>query len=78
MPNDSKSGVYQSPLNRLFIRQQPKVKAKKGMANLLLAYAENDSKRIGMGQKGWELVHEKFHYTRLVKDMKNLYNDLLL
>jgi hypothetical protein len=44
----------------------------------LLQLIENDSKRIGMGQKGWELVHEKFHYTRLVKDMKNLYNDLLL
>jgi glycosyltransferase involved in cell wall biosynthesis len=47
-------------------------------AENLLQLVENDSKRIGMGQKGWELVHEKFHYTRLVKDMKNLYNDLLL
>jgi hypothetical protein len=53
MPNDSKSGVYQSPLNRLFIRQQPKVKAKKGMANLLLAYAENDSKRIALLLTKW-------------------------
>lgn len=40
------SGVYQSPLGKLFARQQPKVKAKKSMAKLRLTYAENDSKRI--------------------------------
>jgi hypothetical protein len=42
----AKSGVYQSPLGKLFARQQPKVKAKKRMASLLLAYAENDHVRI--------------------------------
>lgn len=46
MVNGVKPSVYQSPLSKLFARQQPKVKAKKGMANLLLTYAENDSKRI--------------------------------
>lgn len=46
MGNAAKSGVYQSPLNKLFARKQPKVKAKKGMANLLLTYAEHDMKRI--------------------------------
>jgi hypothetical protein len=46
MASDAKPGIYQSPLSKLFARQQPKVKAKKGMANLLLTYAENDSKRI--------------------------------
>jgi hypothetical protein len=46
MTKDAKPGVYQSPLSKLFARQQPKVKAKKGMANLLLTYAENDRKRI--------------------------------
>jgi len=48
-----KLGVYQSPLNKLFARQQPKVKAKKRMANLLLAYAENDSERIARLLTKW-------------------------
>ena len=46
MVNSPKSDIYQSPLGRLFARKQPKVKAKRGMAKLLLTYAENDSKRI--------------------------------
>jgi hypothetical protein len=49
----SVSGIYQSPLQKLFARQQPKVKAKKGMANLLLAYAENDKQRIALLLKKW-------------------------
>jgi hypothetical protein len=53
MTNGFKPGVYQSPLSKLFARQQPKVKAKKGMANLLLAYAENDSKRIAHLLQRW-------------------------
>ncbi|WP_289027977.1 hypothetical protein [uncultured Paraglaciecola sp.] len=48
-----KKGVYQSPLSKLYSRQQPKVKAKKGMARLLLAYAENDSKRIAALIQKW-------------------------
>jgi hypothetical protein len=46
MVKSVKPSVYQSPLSKLFARQQPKVKAKKGMSNLLLTYAESDSKRI--------------------------------
>jgi hypothetical protein len=42
----STSSVYQSPLSKLFARQQPKVRAKKAMAKLLLTYAEEDYKRI--------------------------------
>jgi flagellar biosynthesis/type III secretory pathway M-ring protein FliF/YscJ len=47
------SGEYQSPLQKLFSRQQPKVKAKKDMARLLLVYAENDPKRIAHLLKTW-------------------------
>jgi hypothetical protein len=53
MASGTKPGVYQSPLGKLFARQQPKVKAKKGMSNLLLTYAENDSKRIADLLKKW-------------------------
>ena len=53
MANSDKSGIYQSPLSKLFARQQPNVKAKKGMANLLLMYAENDSERIALLVKKW-------------------------
>lgn len=53
MANSDKSGIYQSPLSKLFARQQPKVKAKKGMANLLLVYAENDSERIALLLTKW-------------------------
>ena len=53
MASTAKSGVYQSPLGKLFARQQPKVKAKKGMANLLKTYAENDHKRIAHLLNKW-------------------------
>jgi hypothetical protein len=53
MAKGAKPGIYQSPLSKLFARQQPKVKAKKRMANLLLAYAENDSKRIAHLIESW-------------------------
>lgn len=49
----SNTGVYQSPLAKLFVRQQPKVRAKKRMAALLLAYAEQDHQRIAMLIKEW-------------------------
>jgi hypothetical protein len=44
--NSVKLGEIKSPLDKLFARQQPKVKAKRGMSKLLLTYAENDIKRI--------------------------------
>ncbi|MGJ8682088.1 hypothetical protein [Paraglaciecola sp.] len=53
MVNQSKRGVYQSPLAKLFTRQQPKVKAKKGMARLLMVYAEGDTKRIATMLSSW-------------------------
>jgi hypothetical protein len=53
MANTAKSGVYQTPLNKLFARQQPKVKAKKNMAKLLLTYAENDNQRIAQLLSVW-------------------------
>tara|TARA_R110000868_G_scaffold344645_1_gene605733 strand:- start:157 stop:291 length:135 start_codon:yes stop_codon:yes gene_type:complete len=37
----------------LFARQQPKVRAKKAMAALLLVYAEQDHRRIAMLIKDW-------------------------
>lgn len=53
MAKSVKSGGYQSPLSKLFARQQPKVKAKKAMANLLLTYAEHDNKRIAELLSRW-------------------------
>lgn len=49
----SNNGVYQSPLSKLFARQQPKVRAKKAMAALLLVYAEQDHRRIALLIKDW-------------------------
>lgn len=43
----------------------------------LLKLIENDSLRAEMSKKGWLHVKEKFHYTRLVADMENLYSSLL-
>ena len=43
----------------------------------LLNLIENEELRLTMGKEGWDFVKEKFHYTRLVTDMKNFYNGLL-
>ncbi len=43
----------------------------------LLKLIEDDALRSGMSAKGWEYVKEKYHYTRLTKDMENLYMTLL-
>ncbi|MEI6123494.1 MAG: glycosyltransferase [Bacteroidota bacterium] len=43
----------------------------------LLLLTEDDDLRKQFSEKGWVYVKEKFHYTRLVHDMKNLYNKLL-
>jgi hypothetical protein len=55
----SNSGIYQSPLSKLFARQQPKVKAKKRMAALLLAYAEHDHRRIALLIQDWLKTDKK-------------------
>ncbi len=43
----------------------------------LLTLIEDEKLRTEMGLKGWEHVKDKFHYTRLVKDMEALYFSLL-
>ncbi|MBW6482130.1 MAG: glycosyltransferase [Vicingaceae bacterium] len=43
----------------------------------LFILIEDEKLRIEMGLKGWEHVKDKFHYTRLVKDMEALYFSLL-
>ncbi len=46
-------------------------------ADKLLTLVENDDIRLNMQKAGWDFVRDKFHYTRLVEDMKNLYYQLL-
>jgi glycosyltransferase involved in cell wall biosynthesis len=43
----------------------------------LFELVENDVLRNEMSNHGWDFVKDKFHYTRLVKDMKLLYDELL-
>jgi glycosyltransferase involved in cell wall biosynthesis len=45
--------------------------------NQLLRLVEDKMLRNKMADNGWDHVRNKFHYTRLVSDMKNLYNELL-
>jgi glycosyltransferase involved in cell wall biosynthesis len=42
-----------------------------------LLLVENDNLRSQFSVEGWNYVEDKFHYTRLVNDMKNLYHSLL-
>lgn len=43
----------------------------------LLILIDNDDIRNEMGTKGWTFVKEKYSYDRLVKDVENLYFNLL-
>jgi glycosyltransferase involved in cell wall biosynthesis len=43
----------------------------------LLTMLNNDEMRLNMANHGWNFVKEKFHYSRLVSDMKLLYDELL-
>lgn len=43
----------------------------------LLELIHDPSKRQDFGNAGWAVVSERFHYTRLVADMAELYNTLL-
>lgn len=43
----------------------------------LLKIVENEQLRINMGKEGWIFVKDHFHYTRLCRDMKDLYDHLL-
>lgn len=44
----------------------------------LLSIIENRQLREDMSEHGWDFVREKFHYTRLVNEMDQLYTELLL
>jgi len=46
-------------------------------SNQLLQLIEDDKLRNSMATKGWMHVKEKFHYTRLVADMEQLYHQAL-
>lgn len=45
--------------------------------NHLLSIIENPQIRQKMSEHGWDFVREKFHYTRLVNEMDELYTELL-
>ena len=47
------------------------------MTKHLLNLVENEQLRENMGEAGWEFVKERFHYNRLINDMKDLYDHLL-
>jgi glycosyltransferase involved in cell wall biosynthesis len=46
-------------------------------AELILDLTENDEKRNTFGSVGWEHVKNRFHYTRLIRDMSELYYEML-
>ena len=46
-------------------------------AENLLSLIENQKMRNDMGKEGWNHVKEKFHYTRLVNDVRKLYKKYL-
>lgn len=47
-------------------------------ASQLLKLVEDTALRQEMARHGWKHVKEKFHYTRLVSDMEQLYRKLLI
>ena len=49
----------------------------KAFTDNLLSLVENDSLRKELSLEGWNFVKNKYHYTRLVDDMKQLYYRLL-
>jgi glycosyltransferase involved in cell wall biosynthesis len=49
----------------------------KQFADLLLQLTENAEKRKSLSMMGWEHVKNKFHFTRLIRDMTELYDELL-
>jgi glycosyltransferase involved in cell wall biosynthesis len=46
-------------------------------AEKLRSLTEDKNKREIMSQKGWSFVEDKFHYTRLVRNMEEYYSQLL-
>ncbi len=49
----------------------------KDFSQKLITLIENDNLRYSLSQKGWQHVHNKFHYSRLVSNTENLYYKLL-
>lgn len=47
-------------------------------ASQLLKLVESNELQKQMAENGWKHVKEKFHYTRLVKDMEQMYRKLLM
>lgn len=47
-------------------------------AEKLLLLIENKKKLEKMSQNGWSFVRDKFHYARLVNDMENYYEKLII
>jgi glycosyltransferase involved in cell wall biosynthesis len=47
-------------------------------SDALLRLIEDDALRKRLSDNGWEFVKEKFHYTRLIREMSTLYNMLLV
>ena len=47
-------------------------------ASLILELTENDEKRNTLGRVGWEHVKNRFHYTRLIRDISELYYEMLV
>lgn len=43
----------------------------------LIELVENEKLRFKMSQNGWDFVNKQFHYSRLVRDMKLVYENLL-
>lgn len=43
----------------------------------LLKMIEDDNLRESLGKKSWEFVKEKFHFTRLIREINELYQNLL-
>ena len=50
---------------------------KEGFCNQLLKLVEDAQLRQDFGKAGWDFVKDKFHYSRLVRDMDQLYVSLL-
>ena len=46
-------------------------------AEKLLTLIEDDELRNRLGKNGWEYVREKFHFTRMIKEVSLLYKQLL-
>jgi glycosyltransferase involved in cell wall biosynthesis len=48
-----------------------------GFNSSLVKLVDNELLRQQMSKKGWEFVRDNYHYTRLVRDMESLYDELL-